>query len=322
MTQSDISRTHSVWNITENSASPIWSTQYWDAGATEDTVDTNTTEPVRGDSYGESQHAVELFTLCIIMSLSTSGNLMVFYVVGRYLHFKTVTNVFIVSLALSDLLTTLICMSMTFAKLAGGSSLLSGDTCVINGFLNASLGVVSTLMTTFIAVDRYYVVVKLPKGAVSIKLACLLVAICWILAGFLGFPWHLVVSNSTNHNGAYSPEGYHHCMYVFHVHTSPDGIIYSSAFIFICYMVPGGILGYCTLRIWKIISRNDSRIRPATTHVNQLRFSGELRTAKTVVLIVIFYFVCRLPYGLLGVGFALAQSSMDTSVDTFALWLF
>ena len=273
-----------------------------------------------------SQRAVALLTLGVIILLSALGNTAVLYVVGHQLHFKTVTNVFIVSLAVSDLLTTVICMPLAFVRLVAGADVLSTDACLISGVISSALGVVSTLMITFIAVDRYHVVVKVPGCSIkgkktALHLAGLVVATCWLLAGLLSLPWHLITSG-TDRQVAEMQAQYHHCMYIFHIKSSPDGTVYSVLFILMCYIVPSGVISYCAAQIWLTVKHHDSRIRPATIHANQLRFSGELRTAKTVLVIVLFFYLCRLPYGVLGFVYGLAQTDMSAGVDTAALWLF
>ena len=94
----------------------------------------------------------------IIFLLGVSGNLLVVLAVVRNLAMQTITNLFIVNLAVSEILMCL--LAVPFTPLSGLlNSWVFGST--LCHFVPMTLGVtvhVSTLTLTAIAVDRYFVI--------------------------------------------------------------------------------------------------------------------------------------------------------------------
>lgn len=96
---------------------------------------------------------------CVIFVVGISGNLLVVYVVVRNPSMQTITNVFIANLAASDILMCL--LAAPFTPLSGllRSWVFGEALCHV---LPMTLGVsvhVSTLTSTAIAVNRYFVIV-------------------------------------------------------------------------------------------------------------------------------------------------------------------
>ena len=96
---------------------------------------------------------------CVIFLLGVSGNALVVYVVVRNPAMQTTTNVFITNLAASDIMMCL--LAAPFTPLSGllKSWVFGEALCHV---VPMTLGVsvhVSTLTSTTIAIDRYFVIV-------------------------------------------------------------------------------------------------------------------------------------------------------------------
>ena len=291
--------------------------------------DANSTQPADGAPASAAVTGATVVTataLAVIAVLSALGNTMVLFVIFKHLKFKTVTNAFITTLSISDLLTTFICMPMSLTTVIHGRWVFDDAGCVAHGTMSATFSVVSTVMLAFITVDRYFVVVKLPKKPLAVTSALLAITATWCAAFVVSAPWYLLVPrNHGNTSLGWVPykTGYRHCMYVFHVMGSHyPGPAYSSVYILLCYALPVGCMVFCSVCLWRIIHHNDSRIRPSSTPVSQLRFNGEMRTAKTVVVMVILFVLTRIPYILAGVLCAMIGSPASVAWDTGLLWLF
>lgn len=117
-----------------------------------------------------------IFFLCMV------GNTVVCFIVIRNKHMHTVTNFFILNLAISDLLVGIFCMPITLLDniIAGwpfGSSM-----CKISGLVQGISVSASVFTLVAIAVDRFRCVVYPFKPKLTIKTAFVTIVIIWGLA--------------------------------------------------------------------------------------------------------------------------------------------
>lgn len=100
-----------------------------------------------------------IFVYSILIVLGATGNSFVVMAVIRKPAMRTARNVFIINLAISDLLLCLVTMPLTLMELLSQYWPL-GDTpfaCKLVGTLQATSIFVSTISITAIALDRYHV---------------------------------------------------------------------------------------------------------------------------------------------------------------------
>uniref|UniRef100_A0A8C2FG07 G protein-coupled receptor 135 n=1 Tax=Cyprinus carpio TaxID=7962 RepID=A0A8C2FG07_CYPCA len=115
--------------------------------------------------------------------------------------------------------------------------------------------------------------------------------------------------------------GFYHCMYVFHSGTSRMGTEYSVALIVVCYLLPFALMCFCHYNICKTVRLSEIRVRPVTTYAHLLRFYSEMRTATTVLIMIVFSIFCWGPYCLMGIITALGSYSFNPAMDTVAIWM-
>uniref|UniRef100_A0A8C8VHZ7 G-protein coupled receptors family 1 profile domain-containing protein n=1 Tax=Pelusios castaneus TaxID=367368 RepID=A0A8C8VHZ7_9SAUR len=91
----------------------------------------------------------------IIFVLALLGNSLVVYIVLRRKAMRTATNIFICSLACSDLLVTFFCIPFTLLQNVSSEWLGGPFVCKMVPFIQTTAVVASTLTMTCIAVERY-----------------------------------------------------------------------------------------------------------------------------------------------------------------------
>lgn len=263
-------------------------------------------------------------SLSFIMIISLVGNALVLYVITKHLQYTSYTNAFIASLSVSDILTTLLCMPTTFVSLIHQHpTIFNNQLCALDGFLNGTFGFASTFMLTCISIDRYYVMGNVPRAGPGKRTSILAIFISWAGGIFFAFPWYALLSLvNINKTTYFYKEGFYHCMYLFHVTDSNEGIIYGLFVIVICYITPIVIMIYCCLRLWNVIRQTDSRIVPVSAQPTHVHFTAELRTAKSVIIMVLLYITTRGPYLVMGLLSAMIGNQVTVAMDTVAMWLF
>ncbi|XP_016109961.1 probable G-protein coupled receptor 135 [Sinocyclocheilus grahami] len=265
--------------------------------------------------------AAQALLLLAIFLLSSLGNSAVVVVIIKHRQLRTVTNAFIMSLSLSDFLTAVLCVPFSFMMLfsTDGKWMFGEPFCVANGFFNTCFGIISTLTMTLISFDRYYAIVRQPQAKIGRRRATQLLAAVWFSAVVFSFPWYLLVE--TSRRLVVHKQGFYHCMYVFHSGNSRMGTAYSVALIVACYLLPFALMCFCHYNICKTVRLSEIRVRPVTTYAHLLRFYSEMRTATTVLIMIVFIIFCWGPYCLMGIIAALGSYSFNPAMDTVAIWM-
>lgn len=122
--------------------------------------------------------------LFMIVLITIIGNLLVFFAVIFNKKLRTVSNLFIVSLSLADLLVgTVVMIPATLTEIFG-QWILAECFCVIWASFDVLLCSASVLSVCLISLDRY-IAIMVPlryKGIVTYKRAFITLAVAWVLA--------------------------------------------------------------------------------------------------------------------------------------------
>ncbi|XP_036590094.1 G-protein coupled receptor 135 [Trichosurus vulpecula] len=283
--------------------------------------------------------AAQALVLLLIFLLSSLGNCAVMGVIVKHRQLRTVTNAFILSLSLSDLLTALLCLPAAFLALFtphGGR--LDGPPaarpwqrfCTASRFFGSCFGIVSTLTMTLISLDRYNAIVRHPGEKIGWRRALLLLVTVWLVAVGLSFPWDLLGGSEGEwgEDAQVGPkQSFHRCLYISYPGPSRLGPTYNVWLIVTCYLFPFGIMCFCLYQICKTVRLSEIRVRPVTTYAHLLRFYREMRTATTVLIMIVFIIFCWGPYCLLvlftaAAGAAGAQTPpFHPVLNTIAIWM-
>ncbi|KAM9237795.1 LOW QUALITY PROTEIN: neuropeptide FF receptor 2 [Dugong dugon] len=125
--------------------------------------------------------AIFIISYFLIFFLCMVGNIVVCFIVMRSKHMHTVTNLFILNLAISDLLVGIFCMPITLLDniIAGWPF---GNTMCKNSGLVQGIVVASVFTLVAIAIDRFRCVVYPFEPKLTIKTAFVIIVIIWVLA--------------------------------------------------------------------------------------------------------------------------------------------
>ncbi|KAM6220918.1 neuropeptide FF receptor 2 [Rhynchocyon petersi] len=117
-----------------------------------------------------------IFLLCIV------GNTVVCFIVMRNKHMHTVTNLFILNLAVSDLLVGIFCMPITLLDNIIAGWPFGNTMCKISGLVQGISVAASVFTLVAIAVDRFRCIVYPFKPKLTTKTAFIIILIIWVLA--------------------------------------------------------------------------------------------------------------------------------------------
>uniref|UniRef100_A0A5F8G770 Neuropeptide FF receptor 1 n=2 Tax=Monodelphis domestica TaxID=13616 RepID=A0A5F8G770_MONDO len=119
---------------------------------------------------------VFIFLMCLV------GNSLVCFVVVKNREMRTVTNIFILNLAVSDLLVGIFCMPTTLVDNLVTGWPFDNITCKISGLVQGMSVSASVFTLVAIAMERFRCIVHPFRQKLSLRKALLTIAIIWVLA--------------------------------------------------------------------------------------------------------------------------------------------
>jgi len=121
----------------------------------------STEETLAEEEFSETELYLEGFILICVCVLSVVGNTCMWIIICRSRELRTITNIFILSLTVADLMVSVINMPVTVVTLfCGGEWPLSEGACKLFGFLNMLTLVGSVMSLCNISINRYVMVCK------------------------------------------------------------------------------------------------------------------------------------------------------------------
>ncbi|XP_071282307.1 G-protein coupled receptor 135 [Agelaius tricolor] len=261
--------------------------------------------------------ASQAAALLLIFALSALGNGAVVLVIARHRQLRTVTNAFVLSLSLSELLGALLCLPLAFLSLLSrppGAWLFGQRLCLASAALHAGLGIAATLTMALLSFDRYCAIVRQPRHKMGRRRAAQLLAAVWLAALALAGPWYGLAGEGRRE----ARPGAYRCVYVLPWGSSRLGPPYGAALIVLCYLLPFAVMCFCHFNICRAVRLAESRVRPLTTYGHLLRAYGEMRTATTVLIMIVSIICCWGPYCILGLAAAAGRLPFSPTMDAVA----
>ncbi|XP_040006448.1 adenosine receptor A2b [Xiphias gladius] len=266
-------------------------------------------------------HTFYIVIEVVIAVLSISGNVLVCWAVAINTTLKNVTNYFLVSLAVADILVG--CLAIPFAITISIGIRLDFYGCLFLACFLLVLTQSSIFSLLAIAIDRY-LAVKIPlryKELMTGKTAREIIAILWILSFVIGlipfFGWNLKysscgnnssgVDNTTNAGFTQRPSGGGDLLRSCKLQCFFESVVdmhYMVYFnFFVCVLLPLLIMLGIYLKIFTVARKQLRQIELKCVGNGDSHHHGllqkEIRAAKSLSIIVGLFAVCWLPVHIL-----------------------
>ncbi|XP_051958218.1 pyroglutamylated RF-amide peptide receptor-like [Xyrauchen texanus] len=236
----------------------------------------------------------------IIFVLALVGNSLVVYIVVRKRAIRTATNIFICSLAVSDLLITFFCIPFTLLQNISSEWLGGVLVCKTVPFVQTTAIVTGILTMTCIAIERYQGIVyplKLkrqytPKGAYK------MLGLVWIAAVMVGSPMLFVQQLEVKYDFLYD---HHHVCCQERWHSLVHRQVYATFIMVALFLLPlvAMLLLYSRIGIelWIHKRVGDSSVLSTMNHREINKISRrKKRAVKMMIAIVLLFTVCWAPF--------------------------
>ncbi|XP_037128034.1 melanopsin-A-like isoform X2 [Syngnathus acus] len=231
------------------------------------------------------------------------GNFLVIYAFSRSRSLRTPANMFIINLAVTDLLMCVTQAPVFFASSMHKRWIFGEKACELYAFCGALFGICSMITLTVIAVDRYFVITRplTSIGMLSRERALAILAAAWVYS--LG--WSLPPFFGWS---AYVPEGLlTSCTWDYMTFT-PSVRAYTMLLFVFVFFLPLLVIVYCYVFIFRAVRNTNKAVGKVSgsgvhTHVASRdsaksfqRLQNEWKMAKIALIVILLYVVSWSPY--------------------------
>ncbi|XP_030066292.1 probable G-protein coupled receptor 83 [Microcaecilia unicolor] len=176
----------------DTNASDIFSSLYGLANISslnlEDLGDFDNTTKYEGESQSGTVKALLIVAYSVIILISLFGNILVCHVVMKNKRMHSATSLFIVNLAIADLMITLLNTPFTLVRFVSSTWVFGKVMCHVSRFVQYCSVHVSVLTLTAIALDRHQVIMHPLKPRMSTVRGVICIGVIWVLASCFSLP--------------------------------------------------------------------------------------------------------------------------------------
>ncbi|TKS85888.1 Melanopsin-A Mammalian-like melanopsin [Collichthys lucidus] len=246
------------------------------------------------------------------------GNFLVIYAFCRSRSLRTPANMFIINLAITDLLMC-ITQTPTFFITSMNRRWIFGEKgCEVYAFCGALFGICSMITLTVIAIDRYFVITRpltsigvlSRKRALYILLAAWAYSLGWSLPPFFGW-------------SAYVPEGLMTSCTWDYMTFTPSVRAYTMLLFIFIFFLPLFIIIYCYVFIFRAIRSTNQAVGKINGSIhshgssrdsvkNFQRLQNEWKMAKIALIVILLYVISWSPYSTVALTAFAGYSDMLT----------
>ncbi|XP_041662501.1 cholecystokinin receptor [Cheilinus undulatus] len=142
----------------------------------------------------DGDHTLRILLYSLIFFLSVVGNLLIIVVLSFNKRMRTVTNTFLLSLAVSDLMMAVFCMPFTLIPSILKDFIFGATMCKIVSYLMGISVSISTFSLVAIAIERYSAICNPLKSRVwqTRSHAYKVIAVTWVLAFIIMIPYPII----------------------------------------------------------------------------------------------------------------------------------
>ncbi|CAH3179262.1 unnamed protein product [Porites lobata] len=254
---------------------------------------------------------VEVTSLVILNVLSLAGNILVCMSVYKNVRLRTTTNLYIIALAASDLLSAVFVMPIGIGVLITGEWIFGEAICQLHAFFSLFVIYISPVTMGLTAVNRYVRICRSTQQydrLFSARKSRLLLAIVWFSVAC-----YTVVPRLADLQAYEFVPGYAQCSIA---HLSEIGKMIHYSIVLICFFLTPLI---ATLLSYKRVAEV---IRQHNINASSSISSHEIKISKSLFAVVFAFMICWIPFWIIVVlrRFKLV-ATMPRSVELFCMFL-
>lgn len=225
----------------------------------------------------------------IIVILATIGNIILCLAIYRCRALRKIQNYYIVALALSDLILTVLCVPMGLAVVILGRWPFGDTLCQIQGILTYYFACFSVLTLTLIAINRYVKMIRslnIYQKAYTRNYVLLSIAACAIFSGVFVIPF--VSQRFCFHPGKLA------CFVCKSRNKREQALILGPYSVLIAMTYP--VITFCYYKVFRKVRAHFTQITASSLHEDNAKsFAEEVKITKILFAVLIAFVICWTP---------------------------
>ena len=239
------------------------------------------------------QVVADVGPLFLINLTALFGNTLLCIAFIKNNHLRSVTNIFVLTLAVSDIVMSLTCMPLSEGSLLAGEWIFGDLLCHIQGFLAHFLAFLSLEMMAITAANRYFRVIKqdLYKKIFTPGYTTLII----LSASLLSVGILASITFAQHGNLFVFHPGKAICVNLYRSLISTQIYTIFSSVTFVS--LPAIVIIWCYTKVFRSIRRHFRRLaarKMSSASINSMN-PAEIVVTRTVFAIVIGFFICWIP---------------------------
>lgn len=224
-----------------------------------------------------------LYTLVLLLLLV--GNSLTLFIISFNRQMRTVPNMFVASLALTDLLLGFISASPVGISTLAASQWPFHDTaCQYQGYMAVTLALTSTQLLALMAVNRYFRIVSPAKYRryFTRKRTTIMILVLWFYCIWAPLPYLL-----SGHKMVFHPSK-------FFCYLQIDSGPFTAFMVTVYIGLPTCVIFYCYLRIFQTVSSHNTNFQTSGVASHTVNVE-EIKITRTLFVIVVSFNLCWTP---------------------------
>ena len=239
---------------------------------------------------GTVLHVFEASLFIIVALAAFCGNLLVCWAIYNNRRLRTIPNMFVASLALSDICMSSLVMPLTIGVVLYGDWIYTTAACLYQGYMIFVFGMVSLHTLMAISINRYFVIVR-PNSYKKIftkKRTMYMIIGVWIVAFLISImPLAVPSLEISFHPGKCV------CMYFFE-----SNIAYTLFLEIVFIGTPMNIMLVCYSKVLISVRQNNKRIAAMKTERRSTVNVEEVKITNNLAVVLLGFVTC---WGIIGV---------------------
>ncbi|XP_078370664.1 histamine H2 receptor-like [Oculina patagonica] len=233
--------------------------------------------------------AVEFTAASLVVTVALVGNMLLCAAIYRFRALRTIQNYYIVALAISDLLLTLLCVSLALVAMILGRWPFGDTICQIQGSLIYYFASFSLLNMTLIAINRYVKMVRsvnIYQRIYTKNNVLLSIAACGVFSGVFIIPY--VWQKFCFHPGILA------CFPCKGESAKEQVLLLGPYSVLIAVTFP--VVLFCYYKVFRKVCAHFAQIADSTLHEDiHKSFAEEVKITKILFAVLIAFLICWIP---------------------------
>ncbi|XP_035210757.1 neuropeptide SIFamide receptor-like [Stegodyphus dumicola] len=259
--------------------------------------------------------AVFVAAYVFIFVLGFVGNVFVVGVVLRIRQMRTVTNYFIVNLAIADMLVILFCIPATLTSNLVTPWILGLFLCKAVAYLQGVSVCASVNTLVSISVDRFLAICFPMRCQITSRGCRVIITAIWLFSFTITLPWTvyfklLLIGRTEDNDQLYV------CREIWP--TERMGVIYFIvANLVLCYLFPLTIILLCYIFIWRTVWRR--QMPGEGVHNNGMIHRSKIKVIKMLFIVVLVFMGSWLPLYAIFTRIKVGEPYQENSMEEFII---